>query len=59
MSKTKITLKSLNTKVNILRMEIVKLRNLLFDWGEQNRKDIDKFKLDLNKEGIRLLDNGK
>ena len=42
MSKRKLTLILVNDKVNRLKIQVIELRNILFEWGKKDREDIDK-----------------
>ena len=57
--KSKITLKSVNTKLQGLMREIKELRNTMFKWGQQNMKDIDSFKKMLAEKQLKELENDK
>lgn len=48
----KITLDSINEKVNRQQKEIRDLRDTLFKWGQQNMKDIDEIKKQLSEENL-------
>jgi DNA relaxase NicK len=51
MSKKKLTLMSVNDKINRLQKQVTKLRNMLFEWGKKDREDIDKI---LKSQGEKL-----